>query len=372
MWQTQGLYSEYVLRSPLILNGRETVRSLYNYPSERIALIHGSSFSDEELFRSTFKKKDIRFLSRSWQGEPDLEGIKGTLKELETYRPDTIIAFGGGSVIDGAKLCRLFYEVPYYDGHKIDGSLLKTKFIVIPTTIGSGAEVSSAAVYIKDGKKQMIVLHELQPDVIVYDEEYVKKMPGLLLCESALDAFAHLLEGYVSIINNSLIELKAEEGLRLLKNELDHYLNDEEIDYTRLQYAGYLGGIVQNHCIVGAAHGLAHQLSIYDYSHGEAIALVLGAVIRMNSKDLNVKDKYKKIAQDCGFVDMKEMISFIDKINIKAGISTRKAELGKLLSEKIDDKEFMDNIRNDRGAKGNPVEMNDEYLIDLFRSIGDE
>jgi len=200
MWQPQSFFSQYVLRTPVILSGKEAIRGLYHYPAGKIAVIHGGSFSDAELFRSTFSKREIRFIRRSWEDEPDMKGLKGTIHELENYQPDLIIAVGGGSVIDGSKLCRLFYEFPFYEVgvSRVEGEQLKTRFIAVPTTVGSGSEVSSASVYVDrvNHRKDMVVLHGLLPDVVVYDGRYVENAPEKLLCASALDAMAHILEGY--------------------------------------------------------------------------------------------------------------------------------------------------------------------------------
>lgn len=370
MWQPQGIFSEYVLRRPAILAGEEAVKGLYNYPGERIAVIHEPFFTDFELFNNTFRKKTVLFCARSWNGEPDLNGLAGTLKEITYFKPDTFIAVGGGSVIDGTKLCRLFYEIPYYStGSRIDGNLLKTQFIVIPTTIGSGAEVSSAAVYVEAHHKQMIVIHEMQPDVVVFDKRYVENTPKRILFASALDTLSHIVEGYVSNINNVITDMEAENGLRILKEETVKMLEDKEPDYLRLQYAGHLGGIVQNHCIVGATHGIAHQLTAYGFSHGEAVALLIAAVIRNNSMDKKTADRYDELCIRAGLKEHTDLIDLIDRICEKAGFNERKAELGKLLVSKENDEAFMDNIRNDRGGKGNPLEMNDEYLKKVFRSL---
>ena len=310
-----------------------------------------------------------KFINRSWKSEPDLNGLKGTLNELEEFMPDIIIAIGGGSIIDGAKLCRLLYEIPYFDfsSGRIDGNNLKTKFIAIPTTIGSGSEVSSAAVYVDDNRKQMVVLHELQPDVVVYDPRYVEKTPIKILCESGLDAMSHILEGYVSNIDNRLVENQAENGLYCLRKELSNVITDQPVDYLMLQYAGYIGGVVQNHCIVGAAHAIAHQISQYGFGHGEAVALLIGAVVKVNSKECN--DKYLKLIERSGFNNFDELISFINEVCDKSGISKRRKELKELLISKENDESFMNNIREDRGGKGNPVELSDDYLKKVFRSI---
>ena len=369
MWQAQGLYSQYKQRTPLILSGKEAIRELYNYPSARIAIIHGASFAEKQLYELTFRKKEIRFISRSWKDEPDLDSLQATLRELESFRPDTIIAVGGGSLIDGAKLCRLFYELPYYDVslNRLNNEL-KTGFITVPTLIGSGAEVSSAAVYIQDGSKQMVVSKELLPEVIVYDPRYPAEMSKQEICGSIVDTIAHICEAYVSLIDNRLISYQAEEGLRIIREEITALFNDQDCDPLALQYASYIGGVVQDHCIVGAAHGVAHQLSEY-YPHRQAVGLLLGPVIRLNSQNSEVKEKYIRLCKEAGFKDLNDLLLLIEKINECSGISKKRAELREILLKKEDDEAFMDKIRNDRGGKGNPREMNDEYLKELFRSI---
>ena len=372
MWQPQGFYNEYTLRTPVVLSGKESIRGLYNYPASKIAVIHGSSFDDKELFVSTFLKRKVVFFNRSWKDEPDFDGLRGTLSEIEALKPDVIIAVGGGSVIDGSKLCRLLYEFPCFDAKKsrVNGVVLKSRFIAVPTTVGSGAEVSSAAVfYDGNNSKDMVVMHELQPDVVVYDPKYIFGTPVRLLCASALDAMAHILEGYVSNIDNSFADILAEKGLSLLHDELSAVISDRDVDYTRLQYAGYLGGIVQNHCIVGAAHAIAHQLTGQGYSHGEAVSLLLSPVIRINMACDSCKDKYEAISRRSGFNSVEEMLAFINSVVNYAGISDRKDTLQEYLSKVVEDSSFCENVMNDKGGKGNPVEITGDFIKKLIRSM---
>lgn len=375
MWNPQGIYNQYMLRIPALITGKECVKGLYNYPCAKVAVIHGSTVNDEGLFRETFKKKDVRFFPRSWNGEPDLEGLSETLHELEVFRPDTIVAMGGGSVIDGTKLCRLFLEIPNYrpEASRFDGKEFTTRFIAIPTTVGSGAEVSSAAVYVnrESGCKQMVVMHELQPDIIAYDDRYVRNTPERLLCASVLDTFAHIVEGYVSNIANCVVETIAEAGLSILADELEKLVHNQtdDVDFYKLLYAGQIGGIVQNHCIVGAAHAVAHQLTGYGFSHGEAVALLLPAVVRLNAEDADTNIKYDRIARKAGFKCMYEMAEFVRTVCSIGNIECRRSELEEVLRAHVDDEKFVANIMNDRGGKGNPVEIDGKYLIRLVNTV---
>lgn len=375
MWQPQGFYNEYALHTPIVLSGDESVRGLYNYPASRIAVICGSSFSDEEVFRTTFIKREISFFKRSWEGEPDLSCISGTLHVIEEYKPDVIIAIGGGSVIDGSKIIRLLYEYPFYKlgETRISGDALKTKFIAIPTTVGSGAEVSSAAVFVDHEKhrKDMIVIHELQPEVVVYDKRYVEGTSERLLVASALDAVAHILEGYVSIQKNHLMDVYAEKGFTIIIDEIKKLLDAGNVcvDYQRLQYAGYLGGLVQNHCIVGAAHAIAHQMTDHGYSHGEAVSLLLPTVIKMNSEDVRTREKYNVISGQAGFSSISECIDMIQMASEKVGIFERFNEMKSLVNELSHNEIFCDNVIQDKGGKGNPIPITSEYIDKLVRSL---
>ena len=370
MWQPQGSYSQFLLRTPVLLCGKGAAQGLYNYPGERIAVIYGSSFNDEgkALFRQTFSKKDVCFIKRSWDGEPAIEDLSECVGELEEYRPDVFIAVGGGSVIDGVKLCRLFYEFPFFDVGcpRIAGSRLNTKFIAVPTTVGSGAEVSSAAVYWskKGHRKEMAVSHALQPDVIVYDIDYIVNTPERVLYASALDGISHIMEGYVSNVKNNMAEMLGEKGLQMF---YEAFAREGTINFERLQYAGYLGGIVQNHCIVGGAHAIAHQMTEFGFPHGEAVGLVLPSVIRVNCEDKECERKYDQLAGYAGFGDKRELISFIESILTKSGIAARRSEIKNVLERHFDS--LVGNVKIDRGGKGNPVPITEEYVKKVIRGL---
>ncbi|WP_293667284.1 iron-containing alcohol dehydrogenase [uncultured Parabacteroides sp.] len=361
MWNPQSLYSDFLLRQPTILCGANSIRGLFTYPSSKVAVIYGSGFkeSDKELFSKSVKSFDLKYLKKSWSGEPTLEELGGTIDELERFKPDVIIAVGGGAVIDGCKMARLYYEFPFFDSAMTRFNYLewKTSFIAIPTTVGSGAEASSAAVILNKElkRKEMIVNNALMPSVVVLSPDYIKRSPEQLVVSSALDAISHIVEGYVSVINNDLADLLAEKGLQILVEEL-RKAEYAQVNFLRLQYAGYLAGIVQNHCIVGIAHAVAHQLAYYGYSHSMGVALMLPQAIKENSKDKFVQIRYQKLIQESGMKDIEELLSFIWVLRERAGITQSIYERSKvLLNSLLSDCMFIDNVINDRGGKGNPV-----------------
>lgn len=375
MWEPQGFYSSFLLRQPNILFGENAFRGLFNLPSSKIAIIHGSGLQETDFIqiRQNLKANEIKFIKKSWKGEPILCELTGTVAELENFRPDVIIAIGGGSVIDGVKIARLLYEFPFINPNNPKFGFLewKTRFIAVPTTVGSGAEISSAAVLIDplNRCKSMIVNHALQPSVILFYPQFIAHSPQTLIISSSIDAIAHILEGYVSVIKNDLADIIAEKGLQIFKEEL----SKEEwstIDFLRLQYGGYLGGITQNHCIVGAAHAIAHQLATYGYSHSEAISLLLPSVIELNSSIDCIRQQYENIAIRAGFINSHSLILWLINLRNKTNYShTRLNETKKLLAKLIEEESFIRNLITDKGGKGNPIPLNKEYILNLIQIL---
>lgn len=370
MWKPQGIYSDFLLSQPTILFGNNSIWGLADYPVAKVAVIHGKSMGEttRELIQTVFKKKAVSFHLRSWSGEPEISELEGTIHELECVQPDTVIAVGGGSVIDGVKLCRLYYEFPYYQSGvtKVNQLSFTTNLIAIPTTVGSGAEASSAAVYWnrEASRKEMIINHDLRPSLVILDSCNVENIPYKSMVASVLDAIAHVTEGYVSNRSNELAEKNAEMALAVIYHEMSKQAG-EKVDFLALQYAGYLGGIVQNHCIVGIAHAVAHQLCGYGYSHGEAVALLLPAVIKLNRTNPEIELKYERLCQNVGIADIDRFLLFLEEIIDNSGIGKRKSELNALLEKLIQDEEFIDNVMEDRGGKGNPIPISKELIIKL-------
>lgn len=371
MWKPQGVYSNFMLQQPVILWGEGAIRGISTFPGARVAVICGKSFDEKykvEL-ESALRKKSVSFINRTWHGEPDLESLRETVTLLEEVQPDLIVAIGGGAVIDGAKLCRLLYEFPYFclGETRISQLRYKTKFIAVPTTVGSGAEVSSAAVYLnrKEKRKEMIVSHDFLPDVVVLDSRYVRNASERIIVSSALDAAGHIIEGYVSNRENEITDIYAEKGLSILieefsKNEISSR------DYQRIQYAGYMGGIVQNHCVVGAAHAIAHQLTEYGFSHGEAVALLLPSVIMTNYKSEETRKRYDKLCAAANIDDIQELLNFIRQKLKTSDIISKHLDLAKLLTEKKDDDIFIANVMKDMGGQGNPIAISREYINEVI------
>ena len=222
--------------------------------------------------------------------DPPIEKISIGVEKMLSYKPDAIVAVGGGSAIDSSKSIREFaLRVENYGD---------VGLIAIPTTSGTGSEVTSFAV-VTDPKEQVkypLVSRSMMPDEAILDAELVKSVPPAITADTGMDVFTHALEACVSINRNEFATALAEKaieicGVFLLRAYLDG--NDTHAR-QKMHVASCLAGLAFNSASLGLNHGMAHQLgAIFHIPHGRANAMLLPHVIEFNS-DINKHSKSRK------------------------------------------------------------------------------
>jgi alcohol dehydrogenase len=298
-----------------IVNGRNARMALRGLVANKVVLITSGSFEQSVHYaqvKRLIKCEALLVVKKSWGGEPSLDGLQPTLKQVEDFKPDAIVALGGGSVIDGAKLVWLLYEAPQLTNEQLFRPLGlpplrgRSRFAAIPTTIGAGSEVSSAAVMFdkQTGSKKAIVTHDFLPDLVLLDPELVMDVPTSVLFTTLGDALSHAVEGYVSKITHPLMDTFAEKAVAIIAMHWQElYKPEPDLDViSELQHAAMMAGWVQNHCLVGMSHAIAHQLSGYGINHGIANAVLMPQVIQFNSQNDNTRSRYDKLAHNAGLV----------------------------------------------------------------------
>ena len=271
--------------------------------ANRVLVVISKSFTGSSYYEQLSRlinAESIKFVVKKWTGEPSLSSLSDLIHEIEDYGPDYIIALGGGSVIDGTKLAWVFYEHPaikpedMFRLFSIPPLRGKARFAAIPTTIGSGSEVSSAAVLIdpSSGSKKAVVSHDLLPDLVILDPEFLTEVSPLILRPTIADALSHAIEGYLSKIDHPLMNIFAEKAVQIIfsyKDKLKDRVWSEDM-LKDLQYASMLAGWVQNHCLVGMSHAVAHQLGSFEVGHALANGLLMPEVIDFNCSNTQAKE----------------------------------------------------------------------------------
>ena len=377
MFEPSGLYSKYILKFPTLLFGKNALNGLKSFPTSKVAVVHGTSLSEnlKVKIKSAISSFEIIFIEKSWGGEPELNTLKESLHQVEEFKPDLIIAVGGGSVIDGAKMLRAFYEFPYLNVQTRNFNMLNfsTRFIAIPTTIGSGAEISSASVlYNQEIKtKDFFISHSFIPEIIILDPRFIMDAPDEILFSTMIDAISHIVEGYVSLLDNPIVDIYAEKALQLIAENWEVFKTSRTFESAQnLQFGAVLAGLVQNHCIVGAAHGLAHQLSSYGFSHSTAISIVLKTVINKNAVSPDVRNKYEKLAAASGISDGVEGLGkLIENVADASNNQKDKERFKSLLNTILNNDDFFSHAMKDKGAKGNPLPLSESFYKEILYSI---
>ncbi len=304
--------------------------------------------------------------------DPDLSTVKAGLKMMNGFKPDVIIALGGGSPMDAAKIMWLMYESPETRFEDLAMRFMdikkrictfptlgkKAKMVCIPTTSGTGSEVTPFAVVTDDktGAKYPIADYALTPDMAICDPELVMGMPKSLTAFGGIDAVTHALEALVSIVSTEFSNPHALEALRLLFKYLpESYATGDRKAREKVHYAATLAGMSFANAFLGICHSLAHKLgAAHHLPHGMANALMINEVIKFNATDNplkqaafsqyswpTAKERYARVADYLGLGGTTNdekvalLIEAIDALKAKLGIPASIKAAG------VDEAEFM-------------------------------
>lgn len=316
--------------------------------------------------------------------DPPIEKISLGVKKLLEYRPEAIVAVGGGSAIDSSKAIRDF-------ALKID-NYGEIAMIAIPTTSGTGSEVTSFAV-VSDraaNRKYPLVSPSLTPEETILDAELVRSVPPAITADTGMDVFTHAIEACVSTARNEFATALAEKaieivGVFLLRAYLDG--NDTHAR-QKMHVASCLAGLAFNSASLGLNHGMAHQLgAMFHIPHGRANAMLLPHIIEYNSginkysksqkEYLPAVKKYANVAHILGVSNYNEVMTvrslvywvqcMLNEMNIPLSIS----EMGKITKEeymsKVDD--MADAALADACTATNPRVPTKEEVVQMYINL---
>ena len=342
------------------------------------------------------------------ESDPSFDTVNKGLELMQNFKPNVIIALGGGSAIDAAKGMWLFYEHPDADPEGLKLKFMdirkrtykfpklgkKAKMVAIPTTSGTGSEVTSFAVLTdkEKNKKYPLADYELTPDVAIVDPDLVMSLPKSITADTGMDVLTHAIESYVSNMASDYTDGLAEKAVELvLKYLVEAYNNgDNKIAREKMHNASTIAGMAFTNAFLGVNHSLAHKIGAeFHLPHGRINAILLPYVIRYNSSKPTkfvsfpkyeyfiADEKYAALAKKVGLkADTKEeginsLIKKVQELNENLNIPKSFKEAG------IDENEFMakldmlaDRAFEDQCTTANPrlplVEEMKQILIDSY------
>lgn len=282
------------IRIPIIFHRENSLRELKKVSETKVLII------TDKVVKNLFGEQIIRFLKKKEsiffdEIEPDPKDkviLKGKDLVFE-FKPDLIIGFGGGSVMDVAKMIYFLYESEkssIYECNPITNYNLgqKSRLILIPTTSGTGAEHTPAAIITNSetGQKIPIASQEIIPHAVILDPKLSLRMPKNLTASTGLDALVHAIEGMTSNLRSDFSDAVNLHAIRLIAQFLPVILenNDENIKLReKLHNAASLAGIGMGNSSCGLAHACGHALgAIYHIPHGVAVGIMLPYTIEFN------------------------------------------------------------------------------------------
>ncbi len=267
--------------------------------------------------------------------DPTLGAARKGLERINAFKPDTIIAIGGGSPMDAAKIMWLLYENPDVQFEDIAMRFMdirkrvyrfpklgkKATLVAIPTTSGTGSEVTPFAVITdeKTGNKYPLADYELTPDMAIVDTKLVMNMPKRLTAYSGIDVLVHALEARVSVMASEFTNAMAREAARLVFKYLpiSYKTPEDERAREKMHHASTIAGMAFANAFLGLCHSMAHKLGAeFHVPHGLANALLIEHVIRFNGtskptrqgtfsqyRHPEAKERYAAIADFLGFTN---------------------------------------------------------------------
>ncbi len=372
----------WFFRSPSVVYGEDALSFLNTLDFSKIAIITDENIRNAglvEMVQKELPEDSQSMIVSDIPEEPSLADIKQRVSNVENFSPDLIIGLGGGSSMDAAKAIFTLYERPDLDIYDITPMVKlnlrnKSKLILIPTTSGTGSECTWAAVLSDEdhSRKNELASPEIIADYAILDPALVRKLPGGISRNTAVDAITHAVEARSNQWRNYYSDIFAEKAMELLTRSLPVVLKDPSNMSAReeVHIGASMAGIAFSNSQIGLAHAMGHSLGAhFRVPHGITVALYLPQVVEFSeqeSKDsydsllMKMPEKYRKnnLAES-----LREFFKDVGQpLNIKdAGIDSEKYRMN------------MDSLvalaEESTGGVTNPREASSAELRKLFENV---
>lgn len=315
-----------------IVYGKGAMKNLASLNGKKAAIVTGGS----SMKKLGFLDQAENYLQKAGmetiiidgvEPNPSVETVKNGAVEMLNFEPDWIVAIGGGSALDAAKVMWCFYEHPHLSFEDIiepgsmPGLRNKAKFVAIPSTSGTASEITAFSV-ITDTEKHIkypIVAGDMVPDIAILDPDLPSKMPAHITANTGMDVMAHAVEAVASTAATCFTDPYAVEAIKLVLANLPRAYakgDDAEARYN-MHNASSLAGMAFTNASLGLIHSLAHKIGgEFGVTHGLSNAILMPYIVDFNRKS---SDKYAMVEKALEIDDLAEAVREMNKrLNIPA------------------------------------------------------
>ncbi|MDO5409098.1 MAG: bifunctional acetaldehyde-CoA/alcohol dehydrogenase [Lachnospiraceae bacterium] len=308
----------------------------------------------EDVIKSRRNTVDIE-LFFDVESDPTFHTVRKGLELMKNFRPDTIIALGGGSAMDAAKVMWLMYEHPEVNFNDIKQKFMdirkrafkfpelgkQAKLICIPTTSGTGSEVTPFAVITDsdENKKYPLTDYALTPTIAIVDPELTMSLPASIAADTGIDVLTHAVEAFVSILASDYTDGLAKQAVKMVFDYLPRSVKNGKNDpeaREKMHNAATIAGMAFANAFLGMNHSLAHKIGgEFHVPHGRANGILLPHVIRYNGTvptKLNIWPKVERYKADEKYMELAQLIGLNPK-NTKEGVEMFADACEKLCAE---------------------------------------
>lgn len=348
----------------IIYSGSDAMEALKLYPAERILLVTDRFFSEQgivEDLKMLLPDSDITVFDNVIPDPPLTLAVEGA-RICKDLQPNLLIALGGGSPIDCAKAIYL-------------AAGLSVPFIAIPTTSGTGSEMTSFSILTHDGIKHPLLDETIRPTAAILDTRFLKNIPASLIADAGMDLITHCLEALAAKQRTGFTNALAGYALQIAMNLLPKSFQGDFFVRGTIHEAASMAGIAFDQAGLGVCHALAHALGgVFHIPHGRLCAMLLPAVIRYNMPE--TMEQYVLAARFCGIqsissqMAVRELIQRLEQTRQRIRLPDNLEQAGVTVKQwNTQKRSILESAYQDPCCRNNPVPVTMEGLEEICRTV---
>ena len=347
-----------------ILSGEGSIARLSQLGIQRLLVVTDPFFMENGVARQVAEKTGAEAWELFSQVRPDPSvelAAEGTAA-VQRFHPDTVVALGGGSAIDCAK------AMVYFSGEQI-------RLIAIPTTSGSGSEVTDFAILTHNGVKHPLVDSRLRPEIAILDGDLLKELPPSLIADAGFDVLAHAAEAYVARDAGAITEGLAADAFSAAFSLLPISFGGNREVRQRMHLASCMAGMAFTQAGLGLCHAMAHGLGgIFHLPHGRLNGILLPAVITVNGGAAGAK--YARLARAAGLPGSADAVALRNLKNALVKLRKELALPGTLVQAGVSSREIREcrevliqTVLEDPCCATNPEPVTGELIARVLEEV---